>query len=168
MRSHRSQRKVNARSGNQDVQARLGMLPRDGLPLQHAVQVHWDEHQIPFVEAASDQDLALTLGFIHVLLRWTQMELMRHIARGRMAELLGPFATRLDRSLRTLDLTRAAPEIADSLPAATRNWAEAFVSGINYAIRHLQRMPAEFRILGLAREEWSLLDIISVGRLAAF
>jgi penicillin amidase len=159
---------VKARSGNQDVQARLAMLPRDGLPLQHVVQVHWDEHQIPFVEAASDQDLALTLGVIHVHLRWTQMELMRHIARGRMAELLGPFGTRLDRSLRTLDLTRAAPHIADLLPVATRNWAEAFVSGINYAIGHLQRMPAEFRMLGLAREEWSLLDIISVGRLAAF
>jgi len=85
-----------------------------------------------------------------------------------MTELAGPLGLRLDRGVRTLDLTRAVPEIICSLPDGTRAWVQAFVAGINHAVRHVRRLPPEFRVLGLARREWSVEDIISVGRLAAF
>jgi penicillin amidase len=143
------------------------MLPRTGLPLQNATVVHWDHHQIPFIEAVSDHDLALTLGLIHVHLRWTQMEIMRRIAQGRISELLGLFGLKLDRLLRSLHITRAVPQIVAAMPTATRDWAEAFVRGINHAVRHLPRVPPEFALLGLSRQEWTVFDIIGVGRLAA-
>ena len=151
-----------------DVPARLAMLPRRGLPLHRPARVHWDDHQVPFIEADDDHDLAVTLGVVHVHLRWAQMEIMRYLAQGRMAELLGPLGIRLDRALRTLDLTRAVPAIVDALPAATRGWIDAFVAGINHAVAHLPAVPAEFRIFGLARRPWSVADVVSIGRLAAF
>jgi penicillin amidase len=151
-----------------DVNSRLAMLPTTGLPLRHPVTVHWDSHHVPFIEAECDHDLALTLGVVHVHLRWAQMEVMRRVAYGRIAELLGPSGIRLDRLLRTLDATRAVPRIVAQMPKTTRDWVEAFVAGINHAIRHAPIVPAEFRLLGIGRETWTLQDIISLGRLAAF
>ncbi|MBV8870147.1 MAG: penicillin acylase family protein, partial [Acetobacteraceae bacterium] len=87
------------------LQERLAALPLKGLPLRQATLVHWNDHQVPFVEAQTDHDLAVTLGVVHVHLRWAQLELMRHVARGRLSELIGPFGIRLDRVLRTLDFT---------------------------------------------------------------
>lgn len=151
-----------------EVNARLDMLPKAGLPLRHRVAVHWDSHQIPFIEAQCDHDLAVTLGIVHVHLRWAQMEVMRRVAHGRIAEAAGPFGLRLDRLLRTLDLTRAVPQIVAEMPEATRDWVQAFVAGVNHAVWHMPVVPAEFRLLGLTRETWTLQDIVSLGRLAAF
>ena len=149
------------------LEQRLAALPRAGLPLRRPVTVHWDDHQVPFIEAETDHDLAVALGVVHVHLRWAQMELMRRVAQGRLSELLGPFGIRLDRVLRTLDFPRAVPAIAASLPAETRAWLEGFVAGINHAIQHLPQTPPEFRLLGLRRERWELADVLTVTRLAA-
>ncbi len=48
---------------------RLAMLPRTGLPITAPVLVLWDEHQIPFIEAETDDDLAVALGLVHAHLR---------------------------------------------------------------------------------------------------
>ncbi len=146
---------------------RLAALPRDGLPLRQAVTVHWDDHQVPFIEAQTDHDLAVTLGLLHVHLRWTQLELMRHVARGRVSELVGPFGVGMDRVLCTLDLARAVPAIINAMPAETRAWTEAFVAGINHAVAHLPVLPPEFRLLGLVRRRWELADVLAIVRLAA-
>lgn len=146
---------------------RLAALPRTGLPLRRPVQVHWNAQQVPFIEADTDHDVAVALGLVHVHLRWTQMELMRRVATGRLSEMIGPLGVRPDRALRTLDLTRAVPQIAAMLPPETRAWLEGFVAGINHAVRHLPETPPEFRLLGLRRECWEVADVLGVARLAA-
>ena len=60
-----------------DIQQRLAALPADNLPLKAPVVVHWDRHQIPFIEAKTDEDLAFALGLVHAHLRLGQMEMMR-------------------------------------------------------------------------------------------
>ena len=155
------------RSDTVTVAERLRALPRSGLPLDKPVQIHWNEHQVPFIEAETDHDAAVSLGLVHVHLRWAQMELMRHVAQGRLSELAGPFGLRMDGMLRTLDLTRAVPEIAAALPMETRAWTDAFLQGVNHAVAHLPSLPPEFKLLGLRRTPWSLHDLLSVGRLAA-
>jgi penicillin amidase len=149
------------------LQDRLAALPLDGLPLREATLVHWNDHQVPFVEAQTDHDLAVALGVLHVHLRWAQLELMRHVARGRLSELIGPFGVRLDRVLRTLDFAKAVPAILESMPAETRAWAEAFIAGMNHAIGRLPAMPPEFRFLGLSRKSWDITDVLAIVRLAA-
>jgi penicillin G amidase len=151
-----------------DVAERLATLPIAGLPLLRPVVVHWSAQHVPFIEADTDHDLAVTLGTLHVHLRWAQMEIMRYLAQGRVAELVGPLGLRLDRLLRTLDLTRAVPQIVTSLPEATCDWLNAFVLGVNHAVQRLPRVPPEFRLLGLGRRQWTLHDIVTIGRLAAF
>ncbi len=36
------------------LRERLAMLPRTGLPIAAPVTVHWDEHQMPFIRAETD------------------------------------------------------------------------------------------------------------------
>src|ERR1700736_3078623 len=78
------------------LQRRLAMLPVAGAPVSRPVSIFWDDHQVPFIEAESDDDLACALGMVHAHLRLGQMELMRRIAAGRLSELVGRRALAAD------------------------------------------------------------------------
>ena len=149
------------------LQERLAMLPVSGAPISHNVEIHWDAHQVPFVEAQTDHDLATALGVVHGHLRLGQMELMRRIARGRVAEIAGPLALPLDRFIRTFDLGRAVPGIIARFPAETRHWVEAFARGVDHVAQHAPERPRECTMLGITYEPWTLQDIVLLGRLIA-
>ena len=150
-----------------DVDTRLSVFPTKNLPLDGEVDIHWNDQQVPFVFAETDADAAFTLGLIHCHLRLGQMELMRHISRGHISEMAGPFTTEIDHAIRILNFGRATPEIEAALPPDTRHWLERFVAGVNHCQDAIQTLPHEFRIFGLKRKPWSVSDIITTGRLAA-
>lgn len=143
---------------------RLAMLPLDGLPLVAPVSVGWDDHQIPFITAAHDTDLAVALGVVHCHLRRTQIEVLRRVAQGRVAEMVGPLGVTLDRTLRQIDIGRAVPAIIAGLPEATRRWAEGFVAGMNHHLRHAPS-PHDCDLLGIGAEPWTLHDLFMLQRL---
>ncbi|CAH2599834.1 Penicillin acylase family protein [Rhodovastum atsumiense] len=147
--------------------ARLRNIPCQGLPVREPVRIHWDEHQVPGIEAANEPDLAVGLGVVHAHLRLAQMELMRRLATGRVAEVIGRAGIELDHALRLMRLDRAVPGIAAMLLRSTRVWAEGFVAGVNHHIAHAPALPPEFRLLGLTPGPWTLADLLAVGRLAA-
>src|SRR5437868_3481248 len=133
------------------TEQRLAMLP-DALPAAAPVTIHWDEHQIPFVEAESDTDLAAGLGVVHAHLRLGQIELMRRVALGRLAEIIGPRGVEIDRAIRLFAIGHAVPAIIAALPEATRRWAHGFLAGFNHTVVHLARsnsLPHEFAVLRL-------------------
>lgn len=146
---------------------RLAMFPTAQLPLQQPVRIYWDKYQIPFIEAATDGDAAFALGLVHAHLRLGQMEVLRRIAQGRLAEMGGPLATDIDHSLRILDYGKAAPAIVASMPPDTRRWLERFVAGINHYQANTADLPHEFALLGLEREPWRPEDVVTLGRLAS-
>ena len=78
----------------------------------------------------------------------------------------GPLATEIDHALRIIDFGRASAEIEAGLPDETRAWLEGFVAGINYYQDNVAELPAEFSILGLDREPWTVRDVLTCGRLA--
>lgn len=152
-----------------DTAQRLAMLP-DAVPAAAPVAIHWDEHQIPFVEAESEADLAAGLGVVHAHLRLGQIEIMRRIALGRVAESVGPLGIEIDRTIRLFGIARAVPEIIAGLPEATRRWSEAFLAGFNHHVAHLARrknLPHEFAVLRLEPEPWTLTDLFTVARLVS-
>jgi len=111
---------------------RLAAIPAGDAPVGAPVTLHWNDQQVPFIEAASDRDAAVGLGVAHAHLRWAQMEMLRRVAQARLAAVLGSAAIELDHALLALDLTRAVPAIEAALPAATRAWIDGFVAGINH------------------------------------
>ncbi|HXJ00228.1 MAG TPA: penicillin acylase family protein [Micropepsaceae bacterium] len=146
---------------------RLAMLPLWGAPISQPVAIYWDDHQIPFIEAQSDNDLATALGVVHAHLRLGQMELMRLIAKGRVSEVVGRFGLPIDRLVRSFDIGRAVPDIVADLPEETRSWLDAFARGINHCAANASEPLLECAVLGLPREPWSLADIVLLGRLIA-
>jgi penicillin G amidase len=149
------------------IAERLAAFPRTGLPLRELATIHWDAHQIPFIEARNDHDLAVGFGLVHAHLRWTQIEIMRCISRGRIAEMIGPAGIPFDHTLRILDFGRAVPAMEQALPPETRNWLLAFLEGINHYIGAAAEEPPEFPLLALKRKPWSLSELLTLSRLAA-
>jgi penicillin amidase len=149
------------------LRQRLDAFPKDSLPLKERAVIHWNEHQVPFIEAVTDADLATSLGLVHAHLRLGQMEMVRHLAQGRLAEIIGPIGVDLDHLIRILDLGRAVPQILISLPEETRQWLEAFVKGVNHYLYRAPELPYEFGLLNLKREPWTAADILTIGRLVA-
>jgi penicillin amidase len=149
------------------LEMRLAMLPRSGLPIENPVAIAWNANQVPFIEAASDEDLAVALGIVHAHLRLGQLELMRRIAQGRVSELIGSVGVAVDQLLRTLDFGRAVPAIIAALPPPTRAWLEAFVRGLNYHLLRVRPLPEECELLGIQPEPWTVGDVLTLGRLVS-
>ena len=145
---------------------RLAAFPTTGLPLRGTVTVHWNERQIPFIEAEHDGDAAFALGLVHAHLRLGQMAMARMVASGRLSEMAGPIAVDIDKGLRTLSFSRAAGEIERAMDHETRDWVARFVEGINHYQNAVAELPHEFRVLNLEREPWTIADIVTIGRLA--
>jgi len=148
------------------IEQRIAAMPTAYLPLRDRVVIHWDDHQIPFIEAADDDDAAFALGLVHAHLRLGQMAVYRRIAQGRLAEMVGPLATDIDHGIRILDYGRAAGEIEASLPPTTRRWLDRFIEGINHYQARVRELPYEYAVFGLEPEPWTPRDILTFSRLA--
>lgn len=153
------------------LRERLHNVPIDDAPLNAPAAIHWNQHMVPFIEAADEPDLAVALGVVHAHLRLAQLEAMRRISQGRIAEVLGPAAVEADHVLRVLDLGRATPAMEAMLPDDTRIWLQGFADGLNHVIAHVNRAkryrPEELRLLGVAPQPWTVADLLTLGRLAA-
>jgi len=154
--------------GMRPIEDRLTNFPAEALRTRAPAEIRWNERQIPFIVAENDRDAAYLLGAAHAHLRESQMELLRRVAQGRVSETAGPFATDVDRLLRTLDLDRAVPEMASSLPPETRDWIQAYCDGVNDFIGARPKAPPDIGLLGGGpREAWTVEDVLSIGRLAS-
>jgi penicillin G amidase len=154
------------RGPRESLARRLAAFPLADLPVRTPVRVRFDGHQIPYLEGESDRDVACALGMVHAHLRLGQMEITRRLARGRLSELLGPSAIKLDHSLRSLRLGRAVPAMEAALPAATREWLEGYVAGVNHYQARMPRRPLEFILLRIPKADWTVEDVLMVSRLA--
>lgn len=92
---------------------RDGALPLAGL--QAPVQVRYDERGVPHIQAQSEADLYRALGFVHAQDRLFQMELLRRLARGELAEVLGPKLVDTDRLFRSLGIRQHAERYVQTL-----------------------------------------------------
>ena len=147
------------------VAARLEAFPTRGLPLDGRVTIRWNERQIPFIEAGSDGDAAFALGLVHAHLRLGQMAMARMLARGRLAEMIGPLGVDIDRGLRILSYGRAAAEIERAMDEDALLWVRRFVEGVNHYQSAAAELPHDFRVLGLEPEPWTVADVLAIGRL---
>lgn len=130
------------------------------------VDIARDAHGIPTIRAAGEADAYFALGFVHAQDRLWQMEAMRRLCAGRLAELLGARAVPSDRMMRTLGLYRLAENGLARLPADVRGAVDAYGAGVNAWIAgHRGAPPPEFVLLGHAPEPWRPADSLVWGRL---
>ncbi|MFG0306371.1 MAG: penicillin acylase family protein [Phycisphaerales bacterium JB040] len=135
--------------------------------------ISWDEHLIPSIEASSEMDAAYAMGVVHAHLRLAQMELIRRVSQGRLAEMGGPLAVQIDAAIRAIDLDRAVEEMEAGLPPETAAWIGSYCDGINayrervFVAGGIAR-PSDARTLGISYDEpWTTRDVLTLGRLVS-
>jgi len=136
--------------------------------LGQSVEIIRDPNGIPHIFAANDRDAAFALGYVHAQDRLLQMELMRRFGAGRLAEIVGKPAVRIDRMARTLGLYRRSRLSFKHLRPETRAGLEAYAAGVNaYLATHRGALPLEFQLLGVVPEPWRPADSLVWGRIMA-
>jgi penicillin G amidase len=131
--------------------------------LSAPVAIRLDRHGVPFIHAATAEDAAAALGYLHARDRMFQMELMRRAAAGRLAAMFGPAALPSDELMRTLGLAEHARETYAALSPATRAMLEAYARGVNAWIKARGRFAApQFLFLGAPRP-WTAVDSLLWG-----
>lgn len=125
------------------------------------------------IEAETTSDLYFAEGYLQARDRMFQMDLLRHMAQGRFAELVGdvPYgegtALDVDRFNRFVGFGDDADAILATLTPAERNEVDAFVAGVNAWIATGER-SIEHRLLGAAVEPWTARDSLSLFRVIMF
>lgn len=147
-----------------------GSLPLAGL--SKPAEVRLDVHGIPHIFAATEADGYRALGYMHARDRLFQMELTRRIGAGRLSELtgtmLGDWALRFDKLMRTLGLYRTAEASLAKLPADVRAALDAYAAGVNSYLRNrTSALPLEFQLLMHEPEPWRPADSLVWGKLMA-
>lgn len=139
---------------------RIAAFPTDALAVQRPVVIRWNEHQVPFIEAETDHDLAFAFGMVHAHLRLGQITLFKRFFYGRLSEMAGPSARDIDHAIRILDYGHVADEWERRMPEETRAWVQAFVDGLNAYQERAPRLPPEFKLMGMRPEPFTFRDIL--------
>ena len=133
--------------------------------LEQPVEILRDRWGIAHIYARNEHDLFLAQGYNTARDRLFQLELWRRRATGTLAEIQGPSALPGDIGARLLkfrgDMGR---ELSHYHPRGA--WiVGAFVEGINAYIeltdREPERLPIEFRVLGIKPGKWSPEIVVS-------
>ena len=130
------------------------------------VTIARDADGVPLITAADDADAAFGLGFAHAQDRLFQMELMRRLGAGRLAEIFGDRAVGNDRQMRVLGLYRLAEAAFAHLAPPMRRALEAYAAGVNaFLATRSGALPPEFQLLRFSPEPWRPADSLVWGKL---
>jgi penicillin G amidase len=143
-----------------------------GAGLKEKVTIRRDERGIAYIEAANDADLYFAQGFATAQDRLWQMDLLRRVARGELAEIFGrqpyPGGTTVDedKRWRKYGFARIAEQTLPLLAPEARSALENYTRGVNAYIAMLNQntLPPEFQILQYRPREWQPTDSIIVGK----
>lgn len=130
--------------------------------LSHPVRVERDALGIPSIHAQTRQDLSRALGFLHGQDRFFQMDLLRRLAAGELAELFGPAALEKDRKNRVHRSRWVARKVMESAPGYQREDVIAYADGVNQGLADLGTRPFEYLVLGLKPRPWLPEDCVLV------
>ncbi len=167
---------------------REGLRGRETLyGLGAPVEVYFEERGIPHIFARSEEDLFRAQGYITARDRLFQMDMMRRIASGRLAELYGDIPgvgfdpslqlrgmglASLDYLMRTIGIKQAAEEGLSWVSPRTYRALLAYSEGINEWIAAVRKgshsLFFSYQLLDSEPEEWRPVDSLSVLRLLGF
>jgi penicillin amidase len=131
--------------------------------LSAPVNVAYDERGVPHIQAQNEADMYRALGYVHAQDRLFQMEMVRRLAQGELAEILGPKLLENDKLFRTLEIRAHAQATAARMdPTSGPSVALlAYLDGINqYQASH--PAPIEFDILHIPKRPFTPQDTFAV------
>ncbi|WP_153774831.1 penicillin acylase family protein [Pseudomonas sp. MNR3A] len=137
--------------------------------LSAPVSVRYDERGVPHLQAQNEPDLYRALGYVHAQDRLFQMELVRRLARGELAEVLGSKLVPTDTLFRSLRIREQAARMVERLDHQSPSWLalQAYLEGVNsWQANHPK--PVEFDVLGIAERPFTAEDTLSIAGYLAY
>lgn len=137
--------------------------------LSAPVSVRYDERGVPHLQAQNEPDLYRALGYVHAQDRLFQMELVRRLARGELAEVLGSKLVSTDTLFRSLRIREQAARMVERLDHQSPSWIalQAYLDGVNsWQASHPK--PVEFDVLGIPERPFTAEDTLSIAGYLAY
>jgi penicillin G amidase len=148
------------------LQLRGGLPQLDGqiaLPgLSALVIIERDGLGIPTIQGATRSDVARATGFIHAQERFFQMDLLRRVAAGELAELFGAAALDLDRRSRLHRFRERAQEVLTTASVEEQALLATYTAGVNAGLAALAAVPFEYQLIRLQPAPWRPEDTLLV------
>ena len=137
--------------------------------LTSPVTVYRDASGIPHIVADNAHDLFYAQGFVTAQDRLWAMESQRRAAHGTLSEIVGERGLKNDTFMRILGMTESAEADWETLDADTQSALQAYADGVNaYLAQAGDKLPLEFKILGITPQEWTPIDSLVFGKLVAW
>ena len=142
-------------------------LPRtSGLlqaPISARATVTRDERGVPHIAAASWEDAIFLQGYVTAQDRLWQMDALRRLASGTLAEVVGKSALESDQDANRWRMAQIAEQQERRLTPDSRVVLAAYARGVNYFIEtHRNSLPPEFSLLRYDPRPWRVRDTLLV------
>ena len=127
--------------------------------IHEPVLIKRDNLGIPFITAKNTEDLAFAIGYVNAQDRLSQMIGYKMISHGRLSEMIGPGALKLDMYMRALNLKKAGECYLNSCKEDLTNLLKIYCEGVNtYIERHIESLPPDLQLSKHTPEKWTPLD----------
>jgi penicillin G amidase len=117
---------------------------------------------VPDITGKTREDVSYALGFVHAQDRFPQMDLMRRLAAGELAELLGTLALKTDKQNRLWQFRTKARDTLATLPASEKKILVQYSRGVNAGLAALAGRHVEYFALLTAPTDWKDEDTLLV------
>jgi len=135
--------------------------------LSAEVTVKRDNWGVPHITAQNEADAWFALGYVMGQDRLFQMEVLRRVACGETAAILGSVSVPVDALVRSFQL-RPKAEATDALLKARHpelhELMTAFTEGINHRMAQ-ESLPFEYAVLAMPGRPFDVVDCLSIGAL---
>ena len=128
-------------------------------PVDAKATVARDARGVPHITAESWQDAVFLQGYVTAQDRMWQMDALRRLAAGELAEVVGKQALESDREARRWRMSRIAEAEERALTPESRAVLAAYARGVNFFLEtHRGRLAPEFVVLGYEPRPWRVRD----------
>ncbi|USD25188.1 penicillin acylase family protein [Flagellimonas marinaquae] len=133
------------------------------------VTTYFDPYGIPHIYAKNEKDALKALGYVHAQDRLWQMELLRRVAKGRLAEVFGEDMVKTDKFFLSLGIDDHTKKTVSELDKDSEAivLTQAYLDGINEFIKN-GPTPIEFYLTGLEKEPFTIDDVYNAVGYMAF
>jgi penicillin amidase len=133
-------------------------------PVSAQATIARDALGVPHVAAGSWEDAIFLQGFATAQDRMWQMDALRRLAGGELAEVVGKAGLESDQESRRLRLGAIADESERGMTPEDRAVLAAYARGVNYYLEtHRGKLPLEFTLLNYDPRPWRPRDSILCG-----
>src|SRR5580658_8539589 len=150
-------------AGGEPVRSQTLSLPG----LQQPVTVTFTADGVASIDAATDHDMSLALGYVHASFRLTEMDEERRLGEGRLAQLAGASDLTSDKFELQLGLLRTAQLEWAQMPkdGMAAQALIAYAQGVNDDIAQVRasgQWPATFTLAGVYPAAWPPVDSLVI------